>query len=405
MSIRHDRRRRVLADDSSVHEPSLDKLTPPEGNSKIKYNERARRDHQPRLIDLLPTRYRALAAWLGVALTAVALTVAADVWLPVLVQRLHADPSTNLSLGRPLAVWLSSLLLFSGGLMSVLLYSIRRHRVDDYHGRYRVWLWAAAAWFILSLDETTSLHGLGQALCASWSARYGIGRDLVWITLVGLVLATICVRLIIEMRHCRLAVTSFMLGACALLLSVSVDVGWIAPPPGANWQVAAVSGRLVAHVMLLVSLSLYVRHVILDAEGLLPARAAKSKKPRRVRKQAALVETEAKSDDKPAAKSDKPEKATEKAERVEKQVTLVDPPQKPQPHAPIKTEVEAPRAAALTFGKPAGPLAKAVASVTKSDGSKSEPAADAKGNLSRAERKKLRREQRNQRQDDEDDRD
>ena len=138
------------------------------------YSQRARRDHQPRLTELVPTRYRTLAVWLAVGLAAVGAVVAIDTWLPQLVRWLHAEgnPALELTGHRPLAVWMSSLLLGSGGLVALLLYSLRRHRVDDYHGRYRVWLWGAALWFCLSLDEATSLHTLAQILCTSWSVRW-----------------------------------------------------------------------------------------------------------------------------------------------------------------------------------------------------------------------------------------
>ena len=41
---------------------------------------------------------------------------------------------------------------------AVLIYTLRRHRLDDYGGRYRLWLWAAACWFVMSMDEACTLH-------------------------------------------------------------------------------------------------------------------------------------------------------------------------------------------------------------------------------------------------------
>ena len=57
-----------------------------------------------------------------------------------------------------LAVWFSSTTLSLAALAAILVYSVRRHKKDDYHGHYRIWLWAAMCWGLMSIDETSSLH-------------------------------------------------------------------------------------------------------------------------------------------------------------------------------------------------------------------------------------------------------
>ena len=42
-----------------------------------------------------------------------------------------------------LGCWFSSLLLLAAAAVAILVYAVRRHRTDDYQGRYRIWLWAA----------------------------------------------------------------------------------------------------------------------------------------------------------------------------------------------------------------------------------------------------------------------
>src|SRR5205823_14278964 len=45
----------------------------------------------------------------------------------------------------------SAALLALSGVTAVLIYTLRRHRLDDYRGRYRLWLWAAMCWFVMSM--------------------------------------------------------------------------------------------------------------------------------------------------------------------------------------------------------------------------------------------------------------
>ena len=57
-----------------------------------------------------------------------------------------------------LGCWFSSLLLVAASAAALLVYSVRRHRTDDYQGRYRIWLSAAAVCFLLATDQAASLR-------------------------------------------------------------------------------------------------------------------------------------------------------------------------------------------------------------------------------------------------------
>ena len=79
--------------------------------------------------------------------------------------------------------WFSSMTLAMAAMVAVLVYTVRRHRKDDYQGRYRVWLWAAACFMLMSLDETASLHeGFKEMMTLlTGSAIFGDG-SIWWIT-------------------------------------------------------------------------------------------------------------------------------------------------------------------------------------------------------------------------------
>lgn len=391
MPFRHDRRRRVLADDSSAAAPALDKLPVSEnGVGKLAYSPKARRDQQPRITELLPIRYRTMSLWLVAGLVAVGVVAVADYWLPEIVSRLSAksvDATLDTSIKRPLSVWFSTMVLGSAVVMSLLLYSLRRHRVDDYHGRYRVWLWAAALWFGLSLDETTSLHGLGAMLCATWSQRYGINPGVVWNSLCGVVLTVCFLRLAVEIRHSRIALTMFVLGSLGVLASIGLEADWAGQGSSVTISIATAVSRMMGHLLILFSLGAYTRHVTLEAEGLIASRFTKPKKKKEPKPKAEAVEATAKAKDKIAV--EKPAK--------DKAVLAVDPPQSPKPHIAAKTDLETSRNSTVSAAAPARP-------VLTLGGNRTQVAAvDDNRSLSRAERKKVKREQRNSVRGDEDD--
>ena len=77
-----------------------------------------------------------------------------------------------------LAAWFSSLMLLAASLVAVLVYTVRRHRMDDYRGRYRVWLWAALCWFLMATDAAASLHEGFRDLMTAAHRHSAAGRRL-----------------------------------------------------------------------------------------------------------------------------------------------------------------------------------------------------------------------------------
>ena len=81
-------------------------------------------------------------------------------WMPRLAAMTHDGRIAAFDLDGEgsLAMWFSSATLALASMVSLIVYYVRRHRLDDYHGRYRIWLWASAVWFLMSIDEGGSLH-------------------------------------------------------------------------------------------------------------------------------------------------------------------------------------------------------------------------------------------------------
>lgn len=110
-----------------------------------------------------------------------------------------------------MASWFSSLLFGLAAAGSVLVYSIRRHRLDDYRGSYRLWLWCAAAWLVMSIDATANLHAPFSAAMAQATGWSMLGGAAWWIGVWGSMLAILALRLLLEVRECRTATLGFTL--------------------------------------------------------------------------------------------------------------------------------------------------------------------------------------------------
>jgi hypothetical protein len=403
MQFRNDRRRRVFTDESTsagADSASAEREAPDSGataaGTGVRYGEAARRDRQPRLTDLVPSRYLTLSLLLGANLLFVTLLLTAYTWQVQLAAVVGGEAAAALDLAErgSLATWFNSLVLFSTAGVALLVYSLRRHRVDDYHGRYRVWLWAMLACLLLSIDETTAAHRVLYVAVGRLAAWVGVSSVALGRSVLAVMLCGFAVRLLVEMWRCRAACSALACAAGLLTASVAIQVEWIAVDNVMRQTMLASGLQMLGHLGLLAALMLYARHVILDVEGLLPIRVkkVKVKKPKAAKKPARPV----------AEDSDKP---------------AVDPPQKVnKPHVPAKTDLEpatAPAAvhrhAAATkppVASPARPAPTPAAKVAtpvpsaSSDDDDEDDDSPANRGMSRADRKKLRRQMRRQAGDD-----
>ncbi|MGH6743210.1 MAG: hypothetical protein ACREDY_29995, partial [Bradyrhizobium sp.] len=185
-------------------------------------------DHQPRVTDLVPHRYSVLALLFFAGLTLIVGLEAAYFWLPELSTMAGDGQLAALDLAGEgaLANWFSSTTLALASVVAAIIYSVRRHRQDDYHGRYRVWLWVSALWMLMSVDEAASLHeGLTQvALHASGQRGYGDG-SIWWVATYGLIFAAVGTRLFLEMRCCRLSSAALVSAVVCFVAAVAVKLG------------------------------------------------------------------------------------------------------------------------------------------------------------------------------------
>ncbi len=275
---RDDRRRRLLADESSDllegvgarAAPTADGLTDTPRSQH--YGDAAFMDETPRLIDLVPRRLTTFALLLLTALGLVAGLEALYAWAssPALTG-ITTDGTVaafDLDGEGSLAVWFSSGTLMLASLAAVLVYTIRRYRTDDYRGYYRVWLWAALCWLMMSVDETASLHEgfMGMMTHVTGTAVYGDG-SIWWVVPYFFLLGAVGSRLLVDMRSCRLSTAALLTAAASYAVAVATQV----TGDGLTRAVMVEEGaEMIGNVFLLLAMGLHARYVILDAEGLLP---------------------------------------------------------------------------------------------------------------------------------------
>src|SRR5262249_12408526 len=133
--------------------------SPKSGGKQERYTPAARRENHRHTTDFIPRGLWSLGLWYFAGLAAVGgLLFGYTKLASESIIAVGLAPLLDAVQGGSLASWLSSLIFTLAAVGSVLIYSIRRHKLDDYRGRYRLWLWCAAAWSVMSIDATANLH-------------------------------------------------------------------------------------------------------------------------------------------------------------------------------------------------------------------------------------------------------
>ena len=205
---RDDRRRRLLTDELSNPSDWPASQVSPEGSlgpqKSEHYGAAEFLEQQLRLFDLVPRRVVSLVVLFAAAIGCLAGLEASYAWMAGRVANgAAAVAALDLTAKGSLGCWFSSLALLAASMAAILVYCIRRHRVDDYQGRYRIWLWAAACWFLMATDQAASLREGFRDLMIALTGTPLLGDGtLWWAILYALILGAVGSRLAMDMRSC-----------------------------------------------------------------------------------------------------------------------------------------------------------------------------------------------------------
>jgi hypothetical protein len=275
-TARIGRRRRVLNEEAlaasalGIAARSREDSTRMPGDTP-RYGAGANIENHPQVTDFVPRRYRviALVMMAGVALGVCGELIARHAaTLSELIGNVSPGEITT-TLAGGLVAWTSAAALLLAACYARLIHSLRRHRVDDSRGRYRVWRLAAWVAVLLSLNAVVDAHtiiarGLGHF--TGWSVLSGNAGW--WLAPAALLGGWLLVKLIREASECRTALASYLL-AMVCFVTAGVACCW-SPAWASQWHDTLC--RLLplgGDILLTTGTLLFARYVVLDVQGLI----------------------------------------------------------------------------------------------------------------------------------------
>jgi len=268
-----DRRRRVLTEEvvGGAAGRSATAARPAGDPHANLYADAAKVENHRRLSDLIPRRMSIVSVLAVLGGAAIGSLVALHHWARTSSGALATalDLERHGSIGR----WLGATWMLTAAAISLLLFSLRRHKQSDYHGRYRVWLWTALAAVGMSLCSAAPVHQvMAEQLAMRTAWQLPGGTLLFWLLPLGGLLAVLAVRLLLEIRTSRLALTALLLAMVCHAAGLTLSHTGGAVLSESVSVLAAGGSQMAGHFLLLLGLLLFARHVLLEIEGRLPRR-------------------------------------------------------------------------------------------------------------------------------------
>ncbi len=245
------------------------------------YAPEALPERQPALATLLPTGLGRLAACIAgivVPLTAVlaaGFCTGSFAWLArvagprfthsVAALQACVDPSTMSSL----AGWVGQMLLVGSAAVAGVVRFMRRHRRDDYSGRYRAWGWLASLLVAASCAAQVPVGRIvGVVIAESTGIAFGPSGYGWWVSIAATLLVGVSLWAVLPL-HERLA-TALWLTAGLVAWGVAAAATWLGAKPGlpAGVGLAAwVTGSGLVAIAMLVAARSVIREVRGEAGG------------------------------------------------------------------------------------------------------------------------------------------
>ena len=136
-----------------------------------------------------------------------------------------------------LQAWLGQLFLFAAAGIACIVRLMRRHRRDDYHGRFRAWGWLAGLFLLTACAGVVPVGPLVAAVATDATGiAFGPGGVGWWFSLAGTAYGLVALWAVLPL-HERLG-TAFWLTAALGSWAGSAAALWIGP----RWPLHAVAG-------------------------------------------------------------------------------------------------------------------------------------------------------------------
>jgi hypothetical protein len=363
-----ERRRRVLFEESSPADAQPVKRSRDKAAARA-YSDSALADRQIPITALIPTRQWTIWVLFLTALSLVALINLLFAELGRFAGYLDRGSLAALDFTEPgsIANWLAAMMLAWSAVMSAQILNLRRHRVDDYRARYRVWLWMTVLLVLCSMDAVANWHlMIGSGVQRLLGSSASMSPQTCWLMVAGVLLLAVGVRLGFEMWKCRGAIAA-MIASIVTYAALMVAMLSVFPLEATLSVHVTTTLSLLANALAWLTTLVYARHVYLDAQGTLTPKIVRERKPKRPKETDDAPERETPSD---AAENKPPP-----------EVARIDP-----------SHVAAKQPAAASAAQSPGPLKAAmISAATNKTPVASVATAGGGRKLSKAERKRLRK--------------
>ena len=187
-----------------------------------------------------------------------------------------------------IATWWSSTAWLMLSASALIVFGLRRRRMDDLQGGYRWWIGAAICCLALSLNATTHAHSSFAGWLAAQIGWSPLAGDSLWWLVPGvLILGGLSVRLFIDLLDSRLAATAMAVGLGMIGYSW-LGTAQLAPMPDTSWATASSLLSIIAlsgQAFLMISLISFMRRVVLEAEGAIAPPAKPEQTPAKVKEE------------------------------------------------------------------------------------------------------------------------
>jgi hypothetical protein len=289
-SQRRDQRRRLVVSwNRSAATPSSSQ---PETRRLADYSPEALPEHQPSLATLLPAGLGGFALTAACLLALLAAAVGLGLWEavtggPVFGRNATRFAATLASARRCLDVqslvslggWLAQICLIVATATALIVRLMRRHRRDDYQGRYRAWGWLAG---LFALTACAGQMPLGDLFAAFVSDATGIslGPNGMgwWVLTAGLLYGAVGLWGVLPL-HER-AATGIWLSLCFAAWAAAAACAWVGHGQAVQGQAlrAAVGNTcwMAGAVLAAIAMLAAARSVLREVRGL-PARSSAGK--------------------------------------------------------------------------------------------------------------------------------
>lgn len=245
-----------------------------------RYGAGANIENHPQITDYIPRRARvfglliAAGAFLGILAEMVAHHAAKiSAFIPQGVDLNLAEVFSS-----RLIAWTSAASLLLTAACAHVVYLLKRHRIDDLSGRYRVWRMVSWLSVILSANCVLAIHPVVGQMLGHSTGWHLLSNDSGWWLLpVLLIGGYVFSKLVIDAAECRTAMTVFLLAMTCFLLASGLAAGWI-PIENSLWAGTITRSLPLAGFLLsLMGCLLTARYVVLDVQGLIEHDAPESK--------------------------------------------------------------------------------------------------------------------------------